>query len=357
MRSRAILLCAILALFLAGCGSASETFPAAASQVPAPAGSALPAKESSRSFFAMDTYMTVRAYGADEALLDEAEAWVGELEARISVTREESELYAINRTGEGRLSAEAAALLRGALSLCGETGGALDVTIYPVVRAWGFTTGEYRVPENEELQRLLRYVDYRLVRISEDGEVSVPVGMQLDLGSIAKGYTGDMLCGLLRSGGVKSALLDLGGNIQAVGGKPDGSAWRVGIRDPIGDGLLGVLPVRDRAVITSGGYERYFEDADGNLWWHIMDPATGTPVRNGLISVTVVGESGLACDALSTALFVMGQDRAAAYWREHSDFEMILVTEDGRLLMTPDLAQQFVPSENLSYRVEEIERA
>lgn len=330
-----------LSLLLSGCGAAVPT---------------APAKESSRSFFAMDTYMSLRADGAEEALLDEAVAWVEDLESKISTTREDSEVFALNRDGVGRLSQEPAALLRRALALCEQTGGALDVTVYPVVRAWGFTTGAYRVPEAAELETLLRSVDYRRVTLTEDGQVRLSPGMELDLGSVAKGYVGDRLCALLRAGGVESALLDLGGNVQALGGKPEGGDWRVGVRDPSGEGLLGVLSVRDSAVVTSGGYERYFEDEAGRLWWHIMDPATGYPAQNGLISVSVVGGEGLVCDALSTALFVMGPSRAADYWRTHSGFDMILVTEDGELLLTPDLADRFTPSEGSAYTLRLIDR-
>jgi thiamine biosynthesis lipoprotein len=137
-----------------------------------------------------------------------------------------------------------------------------------------------------------------------------------------------------------------------MGGKPDGSPWRIGIRDPKGDGLLGTVDLRDGAVITSGGYERYFTDEAGDLWWHIMDPKTGMPARRGLISVTVLGDRGLVCDALSTALFVMGEEKALAYWRAHREVELALVTEDGRLILTPGLAAGFTPAGNLAYTME-----
>lgn len=312
--------------------------------------------ERERSFFAMDTYMSIRAFGAEEALLARAEAAVTDLERRISVTDPDSQIAALNREGTGTLDAETAELLRRALALCAETDGALDLSVYPVLRAWGFTTGDYRVPAPSELEALLTLVDFRRVRLDDADAVSLGLGMQIDLGSVAKGYLGDKLCALLRDGGVEHALLDLGGNVQALGGKPDGSAWRVGIRDPQGAGLLGVVSVRDCAVVTSGGYERFFRDADGTVYWHILDPASGMPAKNGLISVTVVGTEGLLCDALSTALFVMGAERAADYWRAHGDFDLALVTEDGRLLLTPGLAERFTPAEGLAYRMETLAR-
>lgn len=293
-------------------------------------------------FFAMDTVMSLRIYG-DGALLDGAEQRVRELESLLSVTDGGSEIHALNRDGAAALSAETAGLLREALALCGRTGGALDISVYPVLRAWGFTTGAYSVPGGEELAALLPLVDYTGVALDGDA-ASLGPGMEIDLGSVAKGYTGDVLAAYLRENGVTSALLDLGGNIQAVGAKPDGSPWRIGVRDPAGEGNVGVVEVSDEAVITSGGYERYFEE-DGVRYWHILDPKTGRPARSGLASVTVVGERGLLCDGLSTALFVMGREGAVEHWRQHRDFEAVLVGEDGSVTITAGLEGRFTPAD------------
>ena len=310
---------------------------------PTPARTATTAE---RTFFAMDTVMTLRLYkGGNEALLDAAEERVKELETLLSVTDPDSEICALNRDGFAALSGDAAGLLANALDMCGRTGGALDVTIYPVLRAWGFTTGEYAVPDAGAIADLLTRVDYTQVALDEAaGAASLPDGVEIDLGSVAKGYTGDVLAGLLKVHGVESALLDLGGNIQAVGARPDGTPWRIGIRNPEGDGNIGVVTVADRAVVTSGGYERYFEQ-DGVRYWHIIDPATGAPARSGLASVTVVGDSGLLCDALSTALFVMGLDGALEHWREYRDFEAVFVCEDGSVTVTAGLEDSFTLSQ------------
>lgn len=303
-----------------------------------------PAQPLERTFFAMDTVMTLRLYeGGDENTLDQAEARVRELEAQWSVTEENSEICALNRGGRAELSPETAELLGAALDMCRRTDGALDISTYPVLRAWGFTTGEYSVPGGEAIAALLPLVDYGRVAL-EAGAAALPPGMEIDLGSVAKGCTGDALAALLKQGGAASALLDLGGNIQAVGSKPDGSPWRVAVRDPAGDGSVGVVEVVDQAVVTSGGYERYFEE-DGVRYWHIIDPATGWPARSGLTSVTVVGESGLLCDGLSTALFVMGREGALEHWRQHRDFEAVLVSEDGSVTITAGLEGRFTPAD------------
>lgn len=303
-----------------------------------------PAQPLERTFFAMDTVMTLRLYqGGDGSLLDRAEARVRELEGLWSVTDGASEISTLNHDGSAELSPETADLLRTALDMCRRTDGALDISTYPVLRAWGFTTGEYSVPGGEAIAALLPLVDYGRVAL-EAGAAALPPGMEIDLGSVAKGYTGDALAALLKQGGAASALLDLGGNIQAVGSKPDGSPWRVAIRDPAGDGNIGVVEVADQVVVTSGGYERYFEE-DGVLYWHIIDPATGWPARSGLTSVTVVGESGLLCDGLSTALFVMGREGALEHWRQHRDFEAVLVSEDGSVTITAGLEGRFTPAD------------
>lgn len=312
-----------------------------------------------KELFAMDTFFALRAYGpqAEEALAA-CEGRVEELESLLSVTREGSDIRRINQGERFGVSKDTFSVITSALELSEETEGALDITLYPVLREWGFTTGEYRIPQAEELQALLEKVDYRAVSLGgglsdrvdgdlEDGvlTISVPEGMELDLGAVAKGYTGDCLLALLRERGVTSAMLDLGGNVQVLGEKPDGSAWRVAVRDPFGGGSLGVLEIRDKAVITSGNYERYFVGEDGNIYWHILDPSDGYPADSGLAAVTVIGEHGVQCDGLSTALFVMGKEAAVDYWRRHRDFEMLLVTEDAHLYITEGLTECFTCSE------------
>lgn len=296
-------------------------------------------------FFAMDTVMDVTIYG-EEALLSDVREMIADLEAKVSVTDRSSELYAINQKGAGKLTGAGGELMRAALALCRRTGGALDISVYPVVREWGFTTGEYQVPDQAAIDRLLAGVDYTRIRCDgETGAVVLPDGMQVDLGSVAKGYAGSLAAGYLREKGVGSALLNLGGNIQAVGGKPDGTPWKIAVKDPGGDTPMIVLLVEDQAVVTSGGYERYFQ-RDGKTYWHIMDPSTGRPAERGLLSVTVVGEDGLVCDGLSTALFVMGLEKAAAFWQQSRDFEAVFVTDRGELYLTAGLASRFALTED-----------
>ena len=341
MKGRRILSLALfLSFMLTGCAREQE----------------LPAQE--RSLFAMNTYMTFTAYGKNAAeALDVALERVEEAEALWFVTEQNSEIYQANHSGGQpvTVSDETAQLVSFALDMAEQTDGAVDPTIYPVLSAWGFTTQSKQVPEEGQIASLLQNVDYG--RISLEGDrLTVPDGMQLDMGAVGKGYAGDLVIEVLKEYGVESALINLGGNVQAISSRPDGNDWRLGIRAPWEEGNLGVLRISDAAVVTSGGYENYFEDEEGNIYWHILDPSTGYPADGGLQAVTIIGEEGKLCDALSTALFVMGKDGAVEYWRANGGFDMLLVTEDGEIILTEGIDGQFTLNENRPERIRVIER-
>ena len=326
-------------------------------------GCSAPAKEMQqpveRSLFAMNTYMTFTAYGEDaQAALQEAEECIQQVEGLWSVTDEDSEIYQANHSGGQpvTVSEETAEIISFALEMAQRTGGALDPTIYPVLTAWGFTTDSKQVPSQQQIAQLLEQVGYDRIQLN-GSELTVPDGMELDLGAVGKGYTADLVTEILRRHGVTSALISLGGNIQAIGSRPDGSDWRLGIRAPWESGNLGVLTVSDAAVVTSGGYENYFDDEQGNIYWHILDPSTGYPADSGLQSVTIVGREGKMCDALSTALFVMGAQSAEQYWRENGGFEMLLVTDSGEILITEGIAENFTLNEGRTETVRVLQAA
>lgn len=339
----AILLLAAAALV----GCSTGVTPEASSDADAVSGSG----EHSLTVFAMDTVMNITYYdGTEGGLENSIESEIKQLESLFSVTDENSEIYAVNRDKKGKLSADTSELAAFALEMCERTEGALDISVYPVVREWGFTTGEFRVPDSAVLTDLLSRVDYKKVKLDEEkGSLILEKDMMIDLGSVAKGYTGDKVIELLRNAGVTSALLDLGGNIQTLGSKTDGTDWRVAVQDPDGGDYLGIVSVSDMAVITSGGYERYFTDSDGRTYWHIIDPNTGMPAENGLISVTVISENGAYCDALSTSLFVMGRERAVEFWKESRNFDMILVSDDGNVSVTEGIADKFSLANDRDY--------
>ncbi len=305
-----------------------------------------------RSLFAMDTIMELQAYGNDQVLAD-AEAMIRDIEKKVSVTDEGSEISALNSNGKAELSEITGDLLSRALEICRETEGALDISIYPVLKAWGFTTGEYQVPSEKELSSLLQSVDYRKVAL-DNGSATIEPGMQIDLGSVTKGYTSSRIADYFRRQGVTSALINLGGNVQCIGTKPGGENWKVAIKSPYKEsksGVFAVIETKDKAIITSGGYERYFEE-NGETYWHILDPGTGKPAKNGLISVTIIGEDGLMCDGLSTALFVKGLDGATDYWKNHEGFDAVFITMDGDVYITEGIESSFsLTSEYIDHKV------
>ena len=332
-------------LLLTGCAAGAPAVPGAAQGVVQSAAASGTAVHESQ-LFAMDTYMTLRGYGdAAPAALAEGTTLIQALDAALSAADEGSEIAAVNRGhGPVEVSADTAALLARALELSKALDGALCLTLSPVLSAWGFVSGDYAVPDADTLKELLSRTGDRKVRL--DGTtVETPDGVMLDLGAVAKGYAADRVTALLQERGVGAAIVNLGGStIRAYGTKPDGSPWRIAIRDPRDEAAYAAfLTLSGGAVDTSGGYERYFEQ-DGETYWHILDPATGAPARTGLVSVTVLTGDAFTGDALSTALFVMGPEKAAAYWRETGGFEFICIDENDGFLVSEGAAESFSPT-------------
>ena len=301
------------------------------------------AKAEVNSFTAMNTYMTVKAYGKGAAaanLLVQRE--VERVEKIISTTIEGSDVYRINSKigldiAETFVQPETAFLIKESQKFYKMTDGAFNPALFLVIREWGFTTGNYKVPEDGTVRELLALTDFSEVKIDGDC-VYHPYGLQLDFGAIGKGYAGDKAIEILRAAGVSSALLDFGGNIQVLGSKPDGSDWTVGIKNPWGGDPVAAVKLRDACMITSGGYERFFTGEDGKKYIHIFDGKTGRPVDNELESVTIICREGLYGDALSTALFVMGLEKAVTFWQNSArDFDFVIITKDKRLVYSAPL--------------------
>lgn len=293
----------------------------------------------SKTVFAMDTVMELTVYG-DEKYLLEAENLIHMLEKKFSVTDSQSEIYALNKYGSASISDDTIEVISRTLKICERTDGVLDISVYPIVRAWGFTTEEYRVPDDYEILDLLKHVDYRKINV-EQNTVILAENMKVDLGSVAKGYTGERISEIFKANGIKNAIINLGGNVQAVGNKPDGTPWRIAIKDPQNNGYAGVVSVIDKAVVTSGGYERYFE-YDGVIYRHIIDTSTGYPVDNDILSVTIIGDDGLLCDALSTSLFAMGLDKASEFLENNNDVDAVLITKDNSIYITEGIENSFL---------------
>ena len=286
-------------------------------------------------FFAMDTFMTITAYGKNaKAAVEKAELVILDMAEQMNVADPDSLLSQMNKDTSISPSKEIDMVQVFARQASELTDGAFDANIYPVVAAWGFLSGDYRIPEPQELEALL--ADKSMY----------------DFGGIAKGYASDEAAGIMRTQDVKSALIALGGNIYAIGKNPAGKPWGIAVQDPNDPfGYVGILNLADMAAVTSGGYQRFFEQ-DGKTYHHIIDPRTGYPAESGLISVTVVSKSGTLADALSTGLFVLGREQALEIWDNNRElFDLVLIEDSGELTITAGLVGRF-ESEN-NYEVAE----
>ncbi len=311
----ALLLCVCLLVVCCGCGKAEKK---------------------TASFFAMDTIMQITAYGGTNDALAAARDVIEGLDAVLDATDPQSALSLL-KNGD-TIPKTILKPLQTAQTIADATDGALDVTLYPLSDAWGFYSKNYRVPPQTELRALLRERGSFSV---QDGRLVCPDGTKLDLGSVAKGYAADCAVRALRQNGVQSAILALGGNVQTLGQKPDGSDWRVSVADPLHpDGTVCDLLVGETAVVTSGSYQRSFTE-NGKTYHHILDPATGMPSESGLLSVTVVCPDGTTADGLSTALFVLGLERGTTLWKKSAiPFDALWITENREIYVTAGLSQR-----------------
>ena len=302
-----------------------------------------------RALFAMDTYMTLTAYGPHAAeALDAAEEEIRSLDQLLSTGNPESEITHLNKEGNAHLSDVSAYLFQRSLEVNSMTEGAFNPLVYPLMNAWGFTDQEYQVPDEHTISELLPLLDLDEVQFDEgtkDISFGMP-GMMIDFGGIAKGYTSSRIMAIFEDHGVAGGLVSLGGNVQVIGNKPDGSRYKIAIQDPEDhSAFIGIVETDDKAVITSGGYERFFEE-DGITYHHILDPKTGYPAVTDLLSVTVVSSDGTLADGLSTALFVLGKEKGAEVWKSHPDqFDVVFLTKDHELYVTEGIRKDFQSSE------------
>lgn len=271
--------------------------------------------EAERTGTFFNTAISLKIYDEKaEALMDACFDMAEEMENIFSAQKEGSELYELNHRTEQTVtvSDDLAACLSAGLAFGELSEGAFDITILPVRNLWDFESGEGKVPDEKELEKALEAVDYTKVHIDGNVVSFDSEETMIDLGGIAKGYISGKMKAYLADEGCQSALINLGGNVSTLGTKPDGSQWTVGVQEPFSDRgelLETVEAENDECVISSGIYERYFEE-DGVLYHHILDARTGYPVETQLNQVTLVGMEDMALDALSTICILEGREKA-----------------------------------------------
>ena len=294
-----------------------------------------------RTRFMMDTYVTIYAVGPESAtvpVINKALDRMQVIDKKFNHLNPESPIYAFNRKGVPISDKEIIDLVSIALDVARKSNGAFDITILPLAELWGFYGDDTpHIPQDNEIKKSLSFTGYDFLNVENGVLTKILKNVRIDLGGIAKGYAISEAVKVFRKAGIKSALIDAGGDVYALG-KRGNKLWRVGIRDPRGEGLLGYLEVEDLAVVGSGDYERFFT-ADGKKYHHIFDPKTGYPAE-GLSGITLLNPDPLMADAWNTALFVMGPEKALNMVEKIPDMETILVTTEGEVSYSSGLKDE-----------------
>lgn len=313
-----------------------------------------PPQSVSATDFALGTTCSVKLYGSKyQQYLEPALAIATEIEAQMSTHTEDSEIAEINRKA-GRTAAavteETLRLIRRAKDFSALSGGIFDLTVGPLVELWDIGSGEESVPSPEAISAALGKVDFHNVRLiesaaaeSEQAQVFLEnEGMRIDLGAIAKGYAADRIVEYLKSEGVEYGIVNLGGNVYAFGEKHNSDKWKIGIQSPTDERgrYIGVIELIDKAVVTSGKYERYFIE-DGVRYHHILSTEDGYPIENGLASVSIISADATEADALSTLVFGLGLEKGLEFTERREGVEAILVTEENIVFTTTGLRSAF----------------
>lgn len=328
----------MFATLLSGCGGANEAAntKAGTSEQQTPSQVVQPIAET---YFIFDTIVNVKIYDnrATKQNLEEIDALLKNIDQKINRQLEGSEIYQVNKNSgvaAVQVSEETYTLVAKAIDYAKRTNGMFDPAIGNLVSLWNIGHEGAHVPEPKEIDEAKRFCDYRKIELNEaNREIYLQEkGMSIDLGSIGKGYAADKIYEYLADQGFSSAIIDLGGNVYAMGQKPGNQKWTIGIQDPDQErgNSIGKIKVEDKTIVTSGIYERFFIE-NGKLYQHILDPRTGYPVDNEISSVTIVTNSSTDADALSTTLFVLGIKDGLAFIENTPDTEALFITKDKKL--------------------------
>lgn len=288
-------------------------------------------KETSKSDFVLNTFAKITIFcKSDEKIIDECFDMCRYYESLFSRTEKTSEIYKLNNREITVVSDETAELISEGLRYSELSGGKFDITIEPLSSLWDFSSDSPSVPSQDAIDAAKSHINYQDVTINGNIVTFENESVRLDLGAIAKGYIADKVRDYLVSQGIESAIINLGGNVECIGGKTDTDGFEVGIQRPFGDDAIASVTIADMSVVTSGTYERCFKE-NGKSYHHILDPNSGYPFENGLLSVTIIGADSCSCDALSTTCFALGLDDGLELINGMADTYAVFITDDYKL--------------------------
>ena len=301
----------------------------------------------------MGTVVNIKIYDKyDENIINKAFDKIEEIENLVSLNKEETEIQKLNDNAgikPVKLSDETYYIIKEAYRYSKESSGGYDLTIGPLVKLWNIGTEQVKVPTKDEIQQVISKIDYNKIEMNDETKevYLTQKGMKIDLGSIAKGYTADEVAKLLKQEGVKQAIIDIGGNIYAMGLKNNTEEWTIGIQDPFSDRgeIVGSVAVSDKSVVTSGIYERYMEK-DGVKYHHILNPKTGYPYESDIAGVTIIADKSIDADALSTVVFTKGIEEGIEFIENQEGSQAIFISKDKKIYLTSGIKNNFEHTNN-----------
>jgi thiamine biosynthesis lipoprotein len=298
--------------------------------------------------YGLGTIIQITAYGEEaEAALDEAIDKIGEIDDLMSYFKENSDISRINSTAGvhyQNVSKETYEVIKKAVYYSKISNGAIDITIRPVLDLWNIGSKDAKVPDKDDIIENLKLVNYNDIEFADDYKAIRLANekQKIDVNCIAKGFAADEVKKVLVRHGIKNAMINLGGNVYGHGSKMDGSMWRVGVQHPLKPrgNYVGILSVKDKSVVTSGDYEKYFMH-NGKKYHHTIDTKTGYPIDNNIVSTTIVSDYSIDGDALTTCLYGMGVEEGLNFAKSIKGIEAIIVTEDKKVYITDGLKDNF----------------
>ena len=302
----------------------------------------------SKTDYFMGTIIKVTLYDKkDSKIIDRAFEKVKEIEELVSINRNGTELDKVNENAgiaPTHVSKDTFNIVKKGLEYSNLTNGYFDITIGPLVKLWSIGLPEAKVPTQAEIDEKIKYINYKDLVLDEANQTVFlkKKGMLIDLGGIAKGYTADEIASILKEEGVEQAIINLGGNVYALGEKEKNTPWKIGVQNPLENRgeIVGSLSLSNKSIVTSGIYERFIEDGD-KRYHHILSPFDGYPYDNNIAGVTIISDKSIDGDALSTSVFAMGVDEGLKFVNNNPEIEAIFVTKDNKIYLSENVKDNF----------------